>query len=151
MRTNMISPITILIWFSSLLPANIPPNLIYMGPHVQPIHSIKVKRGYVVDSTSMLLTPSNFIRLKSVVENSPDLCTLAVDRSIKKCLEGLEREQQIMLDREHDDKALIKAYESRLLSAEAALSASSKKQKMLIYTSIGLAVISSVSIGYALR
>ena len=101
-----------------------------MGPHVEPIHSIKVKKGHVVESTSMLLTPSNFIRLKSFVQNSPDLCTLAVNESVKKCLEGLEREQQIMLDREHDDKELIKAYESRLLSAEAALSASSKKQKM---------------------
>ena len=146
----MLSPV-LLIWFTSLLPADIPANLVYMGPHVEPIHSIKVKKGHVVESTSMLLTPSNFIRLKSFVQNSPDLCTLAVNESVKKCLEGLEREQQIMLDREHDDKELIKAYESRLLSAEAALSASSKKQKMLMYTSIGLAVISSVSIGYALR
>ena len=146
----MFSPV-LLIWFTSLLPADIPANLVYMGPHVEPIHSIKVKKGHVVESTSMLLTPSNFIRLKSFVQNSPDLCTLAVNESVKKCLEGLEREQQIMLDREHDDKALIKAYESRLLSAEAALSASSKKQKMLIFTSIGLALISSVSIGYALR
>ena len=146
----MLSPV-LLIWFTSLLPADIPSNLVYMGPHVEPIHSIKVKKGHVVESTSMLLTPSNFIRLKSFVQNSPDLCTLAVNESVKKCLEGLEREQQIMLDREHDDKELIQAYESRLLSAEAALSASSKKQKMLIYTSIGLAVISSVSIGYALR
>ena len=146
----MLSPV-LLIWFTSLLPADIPSNLVYMGPHVEPIHSIKVKKGHVVESTSMLLTPSNFIRLKSFVQNSPDLCTLAVNESVRKCLEGLEREQQIMLDREHDDKELIQAYESRLLSAEAALSASSKKQKMLIYTSIGLAVISSVSIGYALR
>ena len=147
----MLSPIVILIWFTSLLPANIPPNLIYMGPHVEPIHSIKVKRGYVVETTSMLLTPSNFIRLKSTVQNSPDLCTLAVNESVKKCLEGLEREQRIMLDREHDDKALIKAYETRLLKAETELDASLQKQRVLLYTAVSMALISTASLTLALR
>ncbi len=122
-----------------------------MGPHVEPIHSIKVRRGYVVDGTSMLLTPSNFIRLKSVVENSPDLCTLAVDESIKKCLEGLEREQKIMLNREHDDQVLIKAYESRLLSIEADLDRSQKKQRVLLYTAVSLALVATASITLAVR
>tara|TARA_B100001094_G_C18161053_1_gene789366 strand:+ start:202 stop:645 length:444 start_codon:yes stop_codon:yes gene_type:complete len=147
----MITPFTLLFIFTSLLPANIPPNLIYMGPHVEPIHSIKVRRGYVVDGTSMLLTPSNFIRLKSVVENSPDLCTLAVDESIKKCLEGLEREQKIMLNREHDDQVLIKAYESRLLSIEADLDRSQKKQRVLLYTAVSLALVATASITLAVR
>lgn len=122
-----------------------------MGPHVEPIHSIKVRRGYVVDSTSMLLTPSNFIRLKSVVENSPDLCTLAVDESIKQCLQGLEREQKIMLNREHDDQLLIKAYESRLLSIEADLDRSLKKQSVLLYTAVSLALVATASITLAVR
>ena len=146
----MISPLLLFI-LTSLLPANIPPNLIYMGPHVEPIHSIKVKRGHVVDGTSMLLTPSNFIRLKSVVENSPDLCTLAVDESIKKCLEGLEREQKIMLNREHDDQVLIKAYESRLLSIEADLRTSEKKKRVLLYTAVSLALVATASITLAIR
>ena len=147
----MLSPITILIWFTSLLPAHIPANLIYMGPHVEPIHSIKVKRGHVVETTSMLLTPSNFIRLKSTVQNSPDLCTLAVDESVKKCMAGLEREQQIMLDREHDDKALLKAYETRLLTAERELDASLQKQRVLLYTAVSMALISTASLTLALR
>ena len=85
------------------------------------------------------------------MQNSPDLCTLAVDESVKKCMAGLEREQQIMLDREHDDKALLKAYETRLLTAERELDASLQKQRLLLYTAVSMALISTASITLALR
>ena len=122
-----------------------------MGPHVEPIHSIKVRRGHVVDGTSMLLTPSNFIRLKSVVENSPDLCTLAVDESVKKCLEGLEREKRIMHERELDDQLLIKSYESRLLKVESELDASLQKQRVLLFTAVSLALVATAGVTLAVR
>jgi len=147
----MIHAFTLLLIYTSLLPADIPPNLIYMGPHVHPIHSIKVRRGYVVDGTSMLLTPANFVRLKSVVENSPDLCTLAVDESVKKCLEGLEREQRIMHERELDDQLLIKSYESRLLKVESELDASLQKQRVLLFTAVSLALVATAGVTLAVR
>lgn len=142
----MITPISLLFFFTSLLPANIPANMIYMGPSIDPIPAIKIKRGYVSDSTYMLMTPYHFIRVKSAIENSPDLCTLAIDESIKKCMEGMEREQEIMQIREHDDKALIKAYETRLVKVERELETTLEKNAVLLWTTVGLSLITTASI-----
>ena len=40
---------TLLIILAPLLPDNIPANVIYMGQGVAPIHSIKIKKGFVSD------------------------------------------------------------------------------------------------------
>ena len=133
-----------------LLPADIPANMIYMGQGIEPIHSIKIKRGFVSDGRYMLITPYNFIRVKSALENSPDLCTLAISETVKSCTAGLEREQQIMLNREHDDAKLLTAYESRLKAIESDLQNSEYHNKMLMYITGGFALLSTASITFAL-
>lgn len=136
---------TLLIILAPLLPDNIPPNMIYMGQGVAPIHSIKVKKGFVADDTYMILTPYNFVRVKSALENSPDLCTLAIDETVKACQKGLEREKQIMQQRERNDAEILKAYETRLSALESELQISYQQNKMLIWVTSGFALVATVS------
>jgi hypothetical protein len=132
-----------------VLPENIPAQLIYLGKGVEPIHSIKVRKGYVVDTTSILLTPFNFIRIKSILEGSPDLCVYAIDQAVQQCQEGIAREQQITLERENNDAEIIAAYESRLKLIEDDLVDTQLKNKILIWSSVSLALLSSISITIA--
>ena len=136
---------TLLIILAPLLPDNIPSNMIYMGQGVAPIHSIKVKKGFVADDTYMILTPYNFVRVKSAIENSPDLCTLAIDETVKTCQKGLEREKQIMQQRERNDAEILKAYETRLSALESELQISYQQNKILIWVASGCALVATVS------
>ena len=136
---------TLLIILAPLLPDNIPSNMIYMGQGVAPIHSIKVKKGFVADTTYMILTPYNFVRVKLALENSPDLCTLAIDETVKACQKGLEREKQIMQQRERNDAEILKAYEARLSTLESELQISYQQNKMLIWLTSGFALVATVS------
>lgn len=131
--------------FTPVLPENIPAQLIYLGKGVDPIHSIKVERGYIVDTTSILLTPYNFVRLKSILEGSPDLCTYAIDEAIKACQNGMIREQEIALDREHNDSEIIKAYEVRLNKLELSLEASQNQRNILLWSIGGVSLIAVAS------
>jgi hypothetical protein len=143
----MISPVTaLLIYLTALLPKDIPANMIYLGPSIDPIHSIKIRRGHVADETYMLLTPINFIRIKSIIEGSQDLCTLAIDESIKKCMAGMQREQEMMLNRELSDQQIITAYETRLTAIESELKTSEQQNKVLLWTAGSLALLSSVAL-----
>jgi len=137
--------LSISIFLSPLLPADIPANAIYLGRGVGLIHSLKLKMGEPVPHTGMLLTLANFIRLKSALEDSPDLCTWAIDQAIDECVKGLDREQEIALNREADDAAIIKAYESRLFTIESALLDARKQRKYMMYTAIGVGALSIIT------
>ena len=129
-----------------VLPENIPATLIYLGRGVEPIHSLKVKKGFVVDETSILLTPFNFVRIKSILEGSPDLCTYAIDSAIDECLEGMKRAEAIALDREHNDAQIITAYEVRLDKLEKSLAASYKQRNILLYSIGGVSLVAVASL-----
>jgi len=131
--------------FTPLLPENIPATLIYLGKGVEPLHSIKVKKGFVVEETSILFTPYNFVRLKSILEGSPDLCTWAIDEAIKSCQKGMERAQNIALDREHNDAEIMKAYELRLQLLEESLAASQKQRNLLLWSIGGVSLVAVAS------
>tara|TARA_R100000664_G_C2701006_1_gene101316 strand:+ start:104 stop:550 length:447 start_codon:yes stop_codon:yes gene_type:complete len=136
---------TLLIILAPLLPDNIPANVIYMGQGVAPIHSIKIKKGFVSDNTYMLLTPYNFVRVKSALENSPDLCTLAIDETVKTCTQGLEREKQIMQQREQNDAQILLAYESRLSALESELQIANKHNKIMVWVTSAVGLVATVS------
>ncbi len=136
---------TLIIYLLPLLPAELPANQIYMGQGIEPITAIKVKRGWLAPTLSMVLTPYEWIRLKSALEGSPDLCTFAINEAIDTCLQGQKREQTIMLNREISDAQLITAYESRLKIIESELQSSYKQNKILMYISAGVGVIATAA------
>jgi len=131
--------------FTPVLPENIPATLIYLGKGVEPLHSIKVKKGFIVEETSILFTPYNFVRLKSILEGSPDLCTWAIDEAINSCEKGMIRAENIALDREHNDAEIMKAYEIRLQALEKSLDASQKQTDVLLWSIGGVSLVAVAS------
>lgn len=129
-----------------LLPADIPANEIYLGPGISPIETFKIKQGFVADTDYQVMTVFNFIRLKSALEGSPDLCVFAIDQAIKQCQEGLQREQDIYLNREADDQLIIKSYETRLKSIELELHNAYKSNKILMYTIGAVSLLAASSL-----
>lgn len=129
-----------------LLPPDIPPNWIYMGVGVKPIQAIKVDTGFEVREPSALLTVHDFIRLKSAFENSPDLCTYAIDEALKECRKGTEKQLMIAYSREENDKLIIQAYESRLDKTEKSLIEAQEETKIYKYATISFGAIALASL-----
>ena len=140
----------LLLFLTPLRPADIPANQIYLGEQIEPITAIKVQKGWVAPTLSMVLTPFEFIELKSAIEHSPDLCTHAIDMAVKQCQAGLNREKNIFLKREASDQQLLQAYEERLKIIEVELQASYKQNKMLMYLATGLSAIAGSATIYAI-
>jgi hypothetical protein len=126
-----------------LKPADFPANMVWMGQALEPVATIKVKKGYVVGRTSILITPYEFIRLKSAVEGSDDLCTWAVDEAVKSCLNSMKEATDRATDRETNDAELIKAYETRLKLTEKNLIKLERHNKIMLYVAGGLALVAS--------
>jgi len=129
-----------------LLPNNIPASAIYMGADLELVETFKVKQGWISDGTYQVITPYNFIRLKSAVEGSSDLCFFAVDEALKQCEAGLDRERDLFLNREADDALIIKSYESRLQTIESELQQAEKTNKLLLFAVSTLGVLTASSI-----
>ena len=137
--------LSILLMLTPLKPADLPATMIWMGQGLEPIYSIKVKQGHVVGSTSILMTPYEFVRLKSAVEGSPDLCSWAVDEAVNSCLVSMNEATDRATNREINDSELIKAYEARLTQSEKHLSVLERHNKIMLYVTGGLALIASTT------
>lgn len=137
--------LTLSLWATPLLPADIPANAIYLGKGVGLIHSLKLRMGEVMPHNGMVLTFANFVRLKSALEDAPDLCVWAVDQAVNECTKGLDRERDIMLNRETDDQAIIKAYEKRLFATETALQNETNRRQYMMYTALITGAVAIVS------
>ena len=129
-----------------LLPNNIPASSIYMGKGLELVETFKIKKGWVSDSTYQVITPYNFIRLKSAVEGANDLCLFAVDEALKVCETGLQNERELFLGRESDDQLIIKSYEHRLKTIESELQNAQSTNTILIYVASSLGVIAASSL-----
>lgn len=117
--------------------------MVWMGQGLEPVATIKVKKGHVVGRTSILITPYEFIRLKSAVEGSDDLCTWAVDEAVKSCLNSMKEATDRATNRETNDAELIKAYETRLKLTENSLIKLERHNKIMLYVAGGLALVAS--------
>jgi len=146
----MINLFSALLFFTPLLPAYLPPTMIYMGKGLEPVATIKVKMGHVVGQTSILMTPYEFVRVKSAIEGQGDLCNWAVEEAVKACTAQMDEEIQRALHREDNDKELLKAYEQRLKVIEEDLHASYKQNKIMLYLSASLGAIALSATTYAI-
>jgi acetylglutamate synthase len=117
--------------------------MVWMGQGLEPVATIKVKKGHVIGRTSILITPYEFIRLKSAVEGSDDLCTWAVDEAVKSCLNSMKEATDRATNRETNDAELIKAYETRLKTTEKSLIKLERHNKIMLYVASGLALVAS--------
>jgi len=146
----MINLLSALLFFTPLLPADLPPTMIYMGKGLEPVATIKVRKGHVVGQTSILMTPYEFVRVKSAIEGQGDLCNWAVEEAVKACTAQMDEEIQRALHREDNDKELLKAYEQRLKVIEEDLHASYKQNKIMLYLSASLGAIALSATTYAI-
>jgi hypothetical protein len=138
--------LTLTLILEPLLPANIPPNWIYMGSKVKPIQAIKVEPNFKVEFYGALLNINDFLRVKSVIENAPDVCTYAIDEAVEECKKGRDRSLTIAFNREDDIRQTLKAYEVRLAKTEELLIEEQFKTKIFMYSTMSLGVISVASI-----
>ena len=139
-----------LLVLTPLLPADLPPTMIYMGKGLEPVATIKVKMGHVVGQTSILMTPYEFIRVKSAIEGSGDLCNWAVEEAVNACLNQMSEEVDRALGRENHDRELITAYELRLKTLERDLNSSYRQNKLMMYLSVSLGAIALSATVYSI-
>lgn len=139
----MTSFLSLLLIMLPLKPADFPANMVWMGQGIEPVATIKVKKGHIIGQTSILITPYEFIRLKSAVEGSDDLCTWAVDEAVESCLNSMREATDRATNRETNDAELIKAYETRLTITEKSLNKLERHNKIMLYMAGGLALVAS--------
>lgn len=143
--TNLL--LSVLLVLTPLKPENIPPNWIYLGQGVEPIKAIKVDTDFdlKIKEPSALLTVSEFIRLKSALEDSPDLCVWAIDEALKECEKGMTKALTEAYGRETNHLEIITAYETRLLKIEDALKREKKSNKIMLYVASGLGFVATIA------
>lgn len=122
---------------------DIPPTAIWLGKGIEIIQGEKIKAGDVAKTNKMMLTIHDFIRLKSAMESSTDLCSWAITETYNECIQGSQRQLDIALNRESNQNELITAYEHRLKQTESELNNSKNYNKILLYVSGGLAIIAA--------
>ena len=122
---------------------DIPPTAIWLGKGIEIIQGEKIKAGDVAKTNKMMLTIHDFIRLKSAMDSSTDLCSWAITETYNECIQGSQRQLDIALNRESNQNELITAYEHRLKQTESELNNSKNYNKILLYVSGGLAIIAA--------
>ena len=122
---------------------DIPPTAIWLGKGIEIIQGEKIRAGDVAKTNKMMLTIHDFIRLKSAMESSTDLCSWAITETYNECIQGSQRQLDIALNRESNQNELITAYEHRLKQTESELNNSKNYNKILLYVSGGLAIIAA--------
>ncbi len=123
--------------------ADIPAKAIWLGKGIEIIQGEKIKPGEKAKKTMMMLSVHDFVRLKSAMESSTDLCSWAITETYNECKQGAKRQLDIALNRESNQADLISAYEHRLKQTESALSKSENYSKILLYVAGGLAIVSA--------
>ena len=122
---------------------DIPPTAIWLGKGISVIQGEKIKAGETAKTTNMMLSVHDFIRLKSAMENSTDLCSWAITETYNECIQGAKRQLDIALNRESNQSDLIAAYEHRLKTSETSLSKLENYNKILLYVVSGLAIVTA--------
>ena len=133
--------LSVIIFLSPLV--DIPPTAIWLGKGIEIIQGEKIKAGETASTTKMMLSIGDFVRLKSAMESSTDLCSWAITETANECMKGAKRQLDIALNRESSQKDLLTAYEHRLKQTESALNDSENYNKILLYVSGGLAIIAA--------
>lgn len=133
--------LSVVIFLSPLV--DIPPTAIWLGKGIEIIQGEKIKAGETASTTKMMLSIQDFVRLKSAMEGSTDLCSWAITETANECMKGAKRQLDIALNRESNQKDLLTAYEHRLKETETALSKSENYSKILLYVASGLAIVSA--------
>ena len=122
---------------------DIPPTAIWLGKGISVIQGEKIKAGETAKATNMMLSVHDFVRLKSAMENSTDLCSWAITETYNECMQGAKRQLDLALNRESSQNDLIAAYEHRLKTTETSLSKLENYNKILLYVVSGLAIVTA--------
>jgi len=130
--------LSLIVFLTPIAPlSDIPPTSIPI------IQGEKLKPGDEIKTIKMALSVYDFVRLKGALESSTDLCQWAIEESVKECMHGMKTQLDIAINRESSQVELIQAYEHRLKQTETALSEAEKYNKILLYVSGGLAIVSA--------
>ena len=89
--------LSVVIFLSPLV--DIPPTAIWLGKGISVVQGEKIKAGETAKTTKMMLSVHDFIRLKSAMENSTDLCSWAITETYNECMQGSKRQLAITCTR----------------------------------------------------
>ena len=114
--------IKFILFFTPLLPA----NSIYLGEHLPPIHAERQVCNSIT-GFCMLVTLSEFLQLKDIAQNQPDLCKIAVRESAQTCANEAQDLADLVSGREIETQKLIDAYQVQLADVDNQLLKSERR------------------------
>ena len=135
--------LSIILTLSPALPGDVPATAIWIGKGIDPIKAEKIEPGDTVETVRLLMTPYDFVRLKTAMEGATDLCTWAIDESVAECFNGMKQAESIAIHREERTQDILSAYEVRLDRTEKALMTSERYTEIMVYVSGGLAILAA--------
>lgn len=121
-----------------------PPTEIYLGELVPPIAALKLPAGELSPYEGALLTPRDWVRLKTALEGSRPLCEWAVSEAVASCLAGVEREASLCPDPADCDLKLA-AFKNQLASQESRANRAELKLGAYRWAAIGSGVVAVVA------
>tara|TARA_Y100000592_G_scaffold65802_1_gene102319 strand:+ start:3185 stop:3622 length:438 start_codon:yes stop_codon:yes gene_type:complete len=128
----------------ALLPAT-PANVINLGDHLPRIEGER-SRCNSKTGFCMTVTLTQFLQLKDIAHNSPNLCRTAVDQAATECALSAAELAVVVSDREQDDAELIRAYDEQNKALKLQLEELNTKRDKLkigVYSAGAVAVIAT--------
>ena len=133
-----------LLILQALLPAT-PANVINLGDHLPRIEGER-SRCNSKTGFCMTVTLTQFLQLKDIAHNSPNLCRTAVDQAAAECALSAAELAVVVSDREQDDAELIRAYDEQNNAMKLQLkelNTQRYKLKIGVYSAGAVAVIAT--------
>ena len=94
----------------------------------------------------MAVTLTEFLQLKDIAQNTPNMCRRAVDQASKACAKSAAELADVVSQREQDDADLIKSYQIQVNTLDTKinrLNAARFRWKWGAYSAGAVAVITS--------
>ena len=136
--------IAALIILQTFMPST-PANVIYLGEHLPPIHADR-SRCESLTGFCMSVTLTEFLQLKDIAQNTPNMCRRAVDQTSTACAKSAAELAEVVSQREQDDADLIKSYQIQVNTLDTKinrLNAARARWKWGAYSAGAVAVITS--------
>ena len=119
-----------------------PVTSIYLGELVPPINALKLKLGEPAPSEGAFLSASDWISIKTTMENTVSVCEWAVSEAVSVCLDDCEQRHFPELDLLRDT---VISYELMLSELKTQMTRSEKQRKMYMWGALSASSLALLS------